>query len=84
MFTNDGEKYAREKFEECILLFSSSKEKENFTKYAVSKWANGKEYLKDVYLLYMELPDNYRENAFKEEYENAMVLKKMLDEYRTY
>ncbi len=53
MFTNDGEKYAREKFEECILLFSSSKEKENFTKYAVSKWANGKEYLKDVYLLYM-------------------------------
>ena len=72
MFTNDGEKYAREKFEECILLFSSSKEKENFTKYAVSKWANGKGYLKDVYLLYMELPDNYRENAFKEEYENAM------------
>ena len=29
-------------------------------------------------------PGVYREDAFKEEYENALVLKKMLDEYRTY
>ncbi|MFR7696469.1 MAG: hypothetical protein ACLU0A_03835 [Roseburia sp.] len=37
-----------------------------------------------VRLPYMELPGTYREDAFKEEYENALVLKKMLDEYRTY
>lgn len=38
----------------------------------------------DVRLPRMELPGVYREDAFKEEYENALVLKKMLDEYRTY
>ena len=30
----------------------------------------------------MKVPQYYRENAFKEDYENAIVLKKMLDEYR--
>lgn len=31
----------------------------------------------------MPLPEGYVEDAFKEEYENALILKKMLDEYRT-
>lgn len=76
--------YAREKFEECILIFSSNEEKENFKEYAVTKWAERQNYLEDVRLPHMELPSGYREDAFKEEYENAIVLKKMLDEYRSY
>ncbi len=76
--------YARERFEECILLFSSEEEKANFKEYAISKWSERQSYLEDVRLPYMELPHTYRENAFKEEYENAIVLKKMLDEYRIY
>lgn len=33
-------------------------------------------------LPYMKLPKSYRQDAFKEEYENAIVLRKMLKEYR--
>ena len=76
--------YAREQFEECILIFSSNEEKENFKEYAATKWAERQNYLEDVRLPHMELPSAYREDAFKEEYENAIVLKKMLDEYRIY
>lgn len=76
--------YARDRFEECILIFVSDTEKENFKDYAASKWSKIQDYLEDVRLPRMELPGVYREDAFKEEYENALVLKKMLDEYRTY
>ena len=76
--------YARDRFEECILIFVSDTEKENFKDYADSKWSKRQDYLEDVRLPRMELPGVYREDAFKEEYENALVLKKMLDEYRTY
>ncbi len=76
--------YARDRFEECILIFVSDTEKENFKDYAASKWSKTQDYLEDVRLPRMELPGAYREDAFKEEYENALVLKKMLDEYRTY
>ena len=76
--------YAREQFEECILIFASNEEKENFKEYAATKWAERQNYLEDVRLPHMELPSAYREDAFKEEYENAIVLKKMLDEYRIY
>ena len=76
--------YARDRFEECILIFVSDTEKENFKDYAASKWSKRQDYLEDVRLPRMELPGVYREDAFKEEYENALVMKKMLDEYRTY
>ncbi len=75
---------ARDRFEECILIFVSDTEKENFKDYATSKWSKRQDYLEDVRLPHMELPSGYREDAFKEEYENAIVLKKMLDEYRSY
>ena len=76
--------YARDRFEECILIFVSDTEKEKFKDYAASKWSKRQDYLEDVRLPRMELPGVYREDAFKEEYENALVMKKMLDEYRTY
>ena len=74
---------AREKFEECILIFSSETEKENFRQYASDKWSERQDYLENVHLPPMEVPDVYREDAFTEEYEDAIVLKKMLDEFRT-
>ena len=73
--------YARDRFEECILIFVSDTEKENFKDYAASKWSKRQDYLEDVRLPRMELPGVYREDAFKEEYENALVMKKMLDEH---
>ena len=41
-------------------------------------------YLKDIHIPYMELPDSYRPGAFKEDYENALIFMKLLDEFRTY
>ena len=51
--------------------------------YAREKWEERTDYLKDMIVPYMPLPEGYVEDAFKEEYENALILKKMLDEYRT-
>lgn len=76
--------YARDRFEEIILIFLSDEEKKNFKEYVATKWSERQNYLEDVRLPHMELPSTYREDAFKEEYENAIVLKKMLDEYRIY
>lgn len=73
---------ARGKFEECILIFFSEEEKEDFKKYAADKWIERQKYLEDEQLPYMKLPKSYRQDAFKEEYENAIVLRKMLKEYR--
>lgn len=76
--------YARDRFEEIILIFLSDEEKKIFKEYVATKWSERQNYLEDVRLPHMELPSTYREDAFKEEYENAIVLKKMLDEYRIY
>ena len=83
-YDNDEAMYARDRFEECILIFSSEAEKESFKEYAASKWSERQNYLDDVILPHMELPQGYCEDAFKEDYENAIVLKKILDEYRSY
>lgn len=75
---------ARDRFEECILIFSSEAEKANFKEYAISKWSEREKYLEDISVPFMEVPETYRPDAFKEEYENALILHKMLDDYRTY
>lgn len=77
-------RYAKERFEDCILIFSTEEEKKNFKAYAISKWDDRDEYLNAIHIPYMELPDSYRPDAFKEEYENALILKRLLDEYRMY
>lgn len=56
---------------------------QEFKDYAREKWEERTNYLKDMIVPYMPLPEGYVEDAFKEEYENALILKKMLDEYRT-
>jgi len=81
---SDEARYARVRFEECILLFVSEEEKANFKEYARDKWTEREKYLTNISIPYMELPDTYREDAFMEEYENAVILKNMLNEYRTY
>ena len=77
-------RFSRERFEECILIFFSEEEKNEFKTYAISKWEDRDNYLEGIRLPIMDLPDSYSKDGFKEEYENALILKKMLDEYRTY
>lgn len=76
--------YAREQFEKCILIFLSDAEKESFKEYAAMKWSERQNFLEDVRLPHIELPSTYQKDAFIEDYKNAIVLKKMLEDYRTY
>ena len=76
--------YAKDRFEECILIFLSDEEKEGFKKYALEKWSERQNYLKNIQIPYIKVPSTYRVEAFKREYKNALVLKQMLEDYRTY
>lgn len=80
---NYEEKFARDKFEECVLVFLSEEERLGFKAYAISKWDQRKEYLKGVSVPIIQLSERHNSNVYKEDYENALILKQMLDEYRT-
>lgn len=82
-YESDEAMYVNDRFEECVLIFKSEWEMQEFKYYAREKWEERTDYLKGMIVPYMELPEGYVEDAFKEEYENALILKKMLDEYRT-
>lgn len=82
-YESDEAMRANDRFEECVLIFKSEWEMQEFKDYAREKWEERTDYLKDMIVPYMPLPEGYVEDAFKEEYENALILKKMLDEYRT-
>ena len=80
---NSEERYAKYKFEECVLIFDSEEEKSNFKNYAKSKWPKRKKYLDFVKIPHIESINNYRIDVFKENYENAIILNNMLKEYRS-
>ena len=75
--------YANDRFEECILIFKSNLEMKEFKEYARKKWEERSNYQKNIHVPYMKLPEDYVKDVFKEEYENALILKRMLNEYRT-
>ena len=82
-YESDEAMYVNDRFEECVLIFKSEWEMQEFKYYAREKWEERTDYLKGMIVPDMELPEGYVEDVFKEEYENALILKKMLDEYRT-
>lgn len=75
---------ARRKFFESILIFKNCQEREEFKLYVISSWEKEKDrYKEKIHIPY--IPDRiegYRKNAFKEDCENVLILKKMLDDYR--
>lgn len=77
------EAWARERFEQCVLTFYSEEEKHNFKKYAASKWGEREEYLKNIHVPSITLPESYNADVIKVDYENALILTSMLDEYRS-
>ena len=64
------------------MTFYSEEEKHNFKKYAASKWGEREEYLKNIHVPSITLPESYNVDVIKADYENALILKRMLDEYR--
>ena len=77
-----SDKFSRKKFFEVILLFESEKEHLDFKEYVKKKWYKRDEYLNNVNIPYIPNFPQYKKGAFDEEYKNALVLNKMLKEFR--
>lgn len=79
----DDERIAHDKFLECVLIFDSVDEKEQFKIFANSKWLKKQEYEKDIFIPRFEKIEGYNDNKFKEDYINSQILQKMLVEFRS-
>lgn len=77
-----SDEFARKKLFEVILLFESEYEHMKFKEYARKNWDKRESYLKGVCIPDIPNFSQYKERAFVEEYENALVLNKMLKEFR--
>lgn len=76
---------SRDRFLGVILLFETEDEKNEFKNYVGNNWQKRDSYLEEIPPYILEnIPQikGYKENYFREQYENALILKKMLNEYR--
>lgn len=78
----DDETIAHDKFMECILLFDTNAEKEEFKEYISHNWENKQNYSDNIWLPYFEEVAGYNMDAIKEEYLDSQILQKMLIEFR--
>ena len=78
----DDETIAHDKFMECILVFDTDFEKENFKEYIKRNWKNKQIYSDNIWLPYFEEIKGYNMDAIKEEYMNSQILQKMLVAFR--
>lgn len=78
-FTDDGdeETTAHNRFMECILIFNSKDEKIAFEKFVLENWNLKDNFSKDIWLPHFPQIDDYNMDAFKKEYLNMQILKKM-------
>ncbi|MDY6065782.1 MAG: ATP-binding protein [Finegoldia sp.] len=76
------DKFSRQEFFEVVLLFESEDERMIFKKYVSKNWNKRNEYLKNLSIPLIPNLPQYNEGAFIEDYENALVLNKMLEEFR--
>lgn len=77
-----SEEYSRMDFFEVVLLFETENERMEFEKFVRRNWDKRDMYLNNVYMPHIPNLPNYKEGAFIEEYENALVSNKMLSEFR--
>ena len=55
-YESDEAMRANDRFEECVLIFKSELEMQEFKDYAREKWEERTDYLKGMIVPYMELP----------------------------
>ena len=78
----DEETHAHRCFEECVLVFESEVEKEEFNKYVVEHW-NEKDIFSDkIHIPYMPPIEGYKMEVFEKEFRNVQILKRMLEKFR--
>lgn len=77
-----SDKSSRIEFFEVILLFESESERTEFEKFVRRNWNKRDVYLKNENIPHIPDLPNYKEGIFVGEYENALVLRNMLDDFR--
>lgn len=78
----DDETIAHDRFMECILVFETDTEKEEFKHFVAQNWKNKQEYNKNIWMPHFEKIKGYNMDVIKEEFLNSQILKKMLVEFR--
>lgn len=83
-YESDGDEktHSHNRFEECVLIFNSYNEKEDFDKYVVENWSEKSKYEKNIFMPYFPTLEGYNMTGIKKEYKDVQVLKKMLEEFR--
>ena len=76
-------RYSHDNYFEVILLFESDNERKQFHHYVERNWGKRSEYLNLVNCPDIPQIKGYKKDAFKEEYENALILKIMLNNFRS-
>ena len=74
--------YARYKFEECILIFDDEVERQDFISYVKKNWNRKEKFANNILIPYMKKLPDYNMDAFREEYRNMQILRRMLEEFR--
>lgn len=83
-FYNDNYSYDFDRFMECALVFESERERNEFEAYVVTHSKKFEDFYEDVQDDLPNFPElkGYKKDCFKNEYQNALALQKMLIEFR--
>lgn len=83
-YVDDGDeaRHAHNEYEGCLLFFDSSNEHEEFKDFVRANWYRKEEYAADIWIPHMEQINGYNMDAFKEQYRNVQILRRMLEKFR--
>lgn len=83
-YKDDGDEaqYSHDRFEECILIFDNDDEHQHFNAYAAVSWSKRDQYTENIFIPHMEELSGYNMDAFREQYQNVQILRRMLEEFR--
>ncbi len=75
-------RHSHDSYFEVILLFENEQERILFKNYVIKHWKEREEYIKAIRCPHIPQIKGYKKDAFKKEYENALILNLMLKDFR--
>ncbi|WP_461811703.1 hypothetical protein [Faecalimonas sp.] len=83
-YVDDGDeaRHAHDEYEGCLLIFENEKEHQRFRNYVRKNWDRKEDFANNIWIPYMEQLPGYNMDAFREEYRNMQILRKMFEEFR--
>jgi len=83
-YKDDGDeaRHAHDEYEECLLIFEDEREHQMFRKFALEEWPQKEKYADSIWLPYFEQIPGYNMEAFRDQYKNVQILRKMLEAFR--